>query len=175
MVGYDASDTVEGKASREAALKFGAPVIWGHQEVSPGRTLSAAIECGVPWLYVESPNGGRVSAVDLPFYINGILNLLSHLKIIQKVIAAATPKLCLIGSGDVDKTQSVSTSGFFVLKVKLLEQVEIGYLIGIVRNLFGEMIEEIRAEQTGYVTMLRANPIVNPGDPVCVITESEDF
>lgn len=172
MIGYDASESDLGKESKEAALKFGTPVVWGHEEVSPGRSISSAIDHKIPWLYVESPNGGRVSPIDLPYYVNGIFNLLKYLQIISGEIELSTPKDRLIGSGDVDRVQSVNTSGFFVQKVKLMDYVESGQLIGIVRNLFGETIEEIRTEKAGYVAMLRATPLVEPGISVCLVAES---
>lgn len=173
LVGYDAKATDLGKASKAAALKFGTPVIWGHAEVSPGRSISSAIEQGIPWLYVESPNGGRVSPRDLPYYVNGVLNLLKHLEIIGGEIIESVPEYRLTGDGDVDRTQSVSTKGFFVPQVKMLDYVEKGQLIGVVRNLFGETIEEIRTEQAGYVAMLRATPLVEPGISVCLVAEGD--
>lgn len=173
MVGYDANQTALGRASKEAALKFGTPVIWGHEEVSPGRSISSAIQHKIPWLYVESPNGGRVSSSDLPYYVNGVFNLLKHLRIISGEIPPSIPTYRLIGAGDVDRTQSVNTSGFFIQKVKLMDYVERGQLIGSVRNLFGETIEEIRTAQAGYVAMLRATPLVEPEISVCLIAESE--
>ena len=173
MVGYDAGENSLGKVSKAAALTFGTPVIWGHSEVSSGRSISSAIDHKIPWLYVESPNGGRVSATDLPYYINGILNLLKHLQIISGEIVLAIPEYRLIGSGDVDRVLAVNSSGFFVQKVKLMDFVETGQLIGEVRNLFGETIEEIRTDQSGYVAMLRATPLVEPGISVCLVAEIE--
>lgn len=172
MVGYDASDSEAGKISKQAALQLGTPVIWGHPEVGPGRSLCAAIERGIPWLYVESASGGQVSAVELPYYINAVLNLLGFLEIIERQPSTSKPELHLFGAGDVDRTQSVNTGGFFVQKVAFLEYVEKGALVGEVRDLFGEVLEEIRTEQSGYVTVLRSNPLVNPGDSVCLVAES---
>ncbi len=171
MVGYDANDTPAGKASREAAFQFGTPVVWGHREISPGRSLCAAIQRGIPWLYVESPSGGRVSPVELPYYVNGLLNLLGHLKIIPRVNEPRSPSLHLIGSGDVDRTQAVNTAGFFVPMVTLLDRIERGQVIGVVRDLFGETIEELRSEQTGYVAMIRSMPLVHPGVSVCLVVD----
>ena len=172
MTGYDAGDTPTGKASGSAAQIFGTPVIWGHEEISPGRSISSAMDLGIPWLYVESPNGARVSQADLPFYVNGIFNLLKHLDILPGEITGSAPEYSLIGSGDVDRTQAVSNAGFFVQKVGLLDHVEKGELIGEVRDLFGETIEEIYAERSGYVGLLRAAPLVDPGDPVCLVAEA---
>lgn len=171
MVGYDASGTEAGKISKSAALQSGTPVIWGHPDVGPGRSLCAAIERGIPWLYVESASGNRVSSVELPYYINVVLNLLGFLEIIDREPSTSKPKLHLFGAGDVDRTQSVNTAGFFVQKATLLEYVERGHLVGEVRDLFGEVLEEVRTEQSGYVTVLRADPLVYPGDPVCLVAE----
>ena len=46
-------------ASLAAARVFGAPVLWGHPPpMPPGRTISAAIDLGVPCLYTEAAGAG---------------------------------------------------------------------------------------------------------------------
>ena len=78
MVGYDAAD-----ARGEAAAKiFGAPVIWAHDVIAPGRSVSAASARGIPWLYTEARGAGRIHAADLEVYRRGIRNLLRHLSIL---------------------------------------------------------------------------------------------
>ncbi len=171
MAGYDASGTEAAKASKEAAFRTGMPVVWGHPDVGPGRTLCAAIMRGIPWLYVESPSGRRVSNVELPYYVSSLLNLLGHLKIIDREAPSFVPKLHLFGSGDVDRTQSVNVSGFFVQRVNLLDHVENGQLVGEVRDLFGEVLEEVRTMSSGIVAVLRSEALVSPGDPVCLVAE----
>jgi len=171
MAGYDASGTEASKASKDAAFRTGMPVVWGHADVGPGRTLYAAIERGIPWLYVESPSGRRVSNVELPNYVDALLNLLGHLKVIDRDAPVRVPKLHLFGSGDIDRTQSVNVGGFFVQRVNLLDRVEKGRLVGEVRDLFGEVLEEVRTLSSGIVAVLRSDPLVNPGDPVCLVAE----
>jgi predicted deacylase len=171
MVGYDAADTAAGRISKDAALMMGMPVIWGHPDVGPGRTLCAAMERGIPWLYVESPSGRRVSPEGLPYYTGVLLNLLGYLRIIGRSPSKAMPELHLLGEGDVDRTQTVTTSGFFVHKAKLLEHVESGQIIAEVRDIFGDVLEEIQAEHSGYIAVLRSEPLVNAGDPVCLVVD----
>jgi predicted deacylase len=173
MTGYDAADTAVGRVSKQAALIFGTPVVWGHERIGPGRSISAAAERGIPWLYVESPNGGRVSDVDLPYYVVGILNLLSHLNIVSRNAPSPEPQYHLSGPGDVDLSQAVKKDGFFVPEVKLLDVVEKGQLIGEVRDEFGETVEFVNADESGYVVMLRATPTVRPGTPVCLIARGD--
>lgn len=171
MVGYDASETKAAKISKDAAFQLGFPVVWGHPDLGPGRTLSVAEKLGIPWLYIESSSGCKVSPEELPYYVNSIYSLLSYLKIINYKTVISSPQLHLFGSGDVDRTQTVNSAGFFVQKVRLLDYVDKGQKIGEVRNIFGETLEEIFTEQSGYVAVLRSNPLVNPGDLACLVAE----
>jgi predicted deacylase len=171
MVGYGIGGTERARVSKEAAQIFGTPVIWGHPgEVPPGRTISEADRRGISWLYVEASGGARVRAEELPYYKNGLLNLLKYLKIIPGQLEAGQVEYQLVGKGDIDEAVSSSTAGFFVPMVHILEQVTRNQVVGLVRDLFGETIEKIRSQQAGYVILLRALPIVYPGETVCVIT-----
>ncbi len=171
MIGYDASETGAAAISRDAAFRSGMPVVWGHPELGPGRTLSAAAARDIPWLYVESPSGRRVSSEELPHYVNVVLNLLGYLRIIERETSDRKPKLHLIGEGDVDRTQTIGASGFFVQKVKLLDRVNTGDVVAEVRDIFGDVLEELRADGPGFVAVLRSEPMVKAGDPVCLVVD----
>ena len=171
LVGYGIGGTEHARVSKEAAQIFGTPFIWGHPgEVPPGRTISEADRRGIPWLYVEASGGARVHREELPYYKNGLLNLLKYLRIIPGELEPARVKYQLVGKGDIDEAVATSTAGFFVPMVQILEHVTSNQVVGLVRDLFGETIEEIRSQQAGYVILLRAIPIVYPGETVCVIT-----
>ena len=173
MVGYDAGETACAARSKEAALAFGMPVIWGHKNIGPGRSICSAAEFGIPWLYVESPNGACVSPIDLPFYVNGVLNLLGHLGVISRSIESKPPMCRLLGSGDVDTSRCTDISGFFVPHAGLLERVEKGQPVGEIRDIFGQTIQKIHAERKGLVAMLRATPVVSPGDALFLIADED--
>jgi predicted deacylase len=175
MVGYDAGKGTAAEASKRAACQIGTPVLWGHPEISPGRSISSAADLGIPWLYMESPSGGSVSKVNLPYYVNGLLNLLGHLKIISREVEPAAPEIHLWGSGDLDRIQTVNNAGFFVSRVELMERVRMGQNIGIVRDLFGQTIEELNAQQDGFVALVRNCPVVNPGDAVFLVADSQEL
>ncbi|MDQ3702197.1 MAG: M14 family metallopeptidase, partial [Chloroflexota bacterium] len=61
-----------GQRCAAAALAFGAPVFWGHPEVAPGRSLSVALDAGIPCLYAECGGGGRVRPQHLQDYRAGV-------------------------------------------------------------------------------------------------------
>lgn len=171
LVGYGIGESESARISKEAAQIFGTPVIWGHPgEVPSGRTISEADHLGISWLYVEASGGGRIHAEELPYYKNGLLNLLKYLNIIQGQVETVSVKHQLVGKGDIDEAISTNTAGFFVPIVQILELVTRQQVVGLVRDLFGETVEEIRSQQEGYVVLLRALPIVYPGETVCVIT-----
>ena len=171
MVGYDASGTEAGERSKEAARHFGMSLMWGHPQIAPGRSLCEAIRLRIPWLYVEAASGGRVSQPVLDAYTNGLERLLMYLKVIPGDVTSQSPEVHLIGSGDLDRTIPVNTSGFFAAQVSLLQDVAKGQLIGLVRDFWGETLEEVRAPGAGCVGMLRAIPPVMPGDSVCLLAE----
>jgi predicted deacylase len=171
LVGYGIGDSEWASVSKEAAAIFGTPVVWGHPgEVPTGRTISEADRRGISWLYVEASGGGRIRPEELPYYKDGLLNLLKFLKILPGRAEPRPVRYQLVGKGDIDQAISSNTAGFFVPMVQVLERVARNRIVGLVRDLFGETVEEIRAQQEGYVILLRALPIVYPGETVCVIT-----
>jgi predicted deacylase len=172
MVGYGISDTEQGRVAEQAAHTFGTPVVWGHPgEVPPSRTISEANRRGIPWLYTESSGGARIRPDELRYYTNGLMNLLRFLKIVPGEVDSSNPRYYLVGKGDIDDAISCNSSGFFVPAVNVLDQVSPQQAIGTVKDVFGDNLEEIRSDRGGYVILLRALPVVNPGDTVCVITD----
>lgn len=165
MVGYDAGD----ERARAAALAFGAPVVWAHPTLSPGRTLSAAATRGIPWLYTEARGAGRIDAGDLAVYKRGLKNLLRHLDILPGEVHAPRPQHFLVGDGDLDASVSATRAGFFVPEVELLSTVRAGQTVGRSIDLLGGMTEIFKAPCAGVVAMLRAFPVLKPGDAVCLI------
>lgn len=175
MVGHGLSADGRQDAAAAAARVFGAPIIWAHPEPIPeGRTISEAHRRGIPWLYVESSGGGRVLSDELHYYTDGLLNLLRHLQIVPGEPTAHEIRHRLIGNGNIDEAVTVSTSGFFVHRVGILDEVRRGEIIGEVRDLLGETLEEIAAPRDGVVILLRALPVVNPADIVCVVTGRDE-
>jgi predicted deacylase len=168
MVGYDANDSV----ARAAALAFGAPVIWAHPSVAPGRTVSFASSRRIPWLYTEARGAGRIDRQDLLIFERGLLNLLRHLGMLPGEPTPSAPARLLYGDGNLDASLSATNAGFFISNVELLEDVSAGQELGNIVDLHGQAIESLRSPRDGVVAMLRAFPVVHPGDALCLITGS---
>ncbi len=171
LVGYLHRDDKLGQQSQAAAQAFGAPVLWGHPPpVPPGRTVSAATELGVPWLYTETPGGGRGTPDDLECYIEGVLNVMKHLEMVPGRPQPRPLTHHLIGDGDLDRVSSAPTTGFFRPRVALLDEVIAGQRLGTIQDFFGQVTAEITADRAGVVVFLRRLPRVHVGTGLVQVT-----
>lgn len=163
LVGYYDQPGGIGARSGVAARSFGAPVVWTHPTIAPGRTLSMAADLSIPALYTEANGGMRVLPADLRTYTNGILNVMAHLGMIERK-APGPPRYFLGGDGNTDDMPTFQTTGLFRPAVRVLQAVKAGQRIGVVRALDGRVLEEIRAPRDGRIVFLRAIPAVTPGE-----------
>lgn len=169
MVGYDATDP----RGRAAAEIFGAPVIWGHPTVDPGRTVSFARERNIPFLYTEARGAGRIHPDDLRMMRNGLHNLMCHLGILDAPVRTAEPPLCLTGAGNTDVGLSATKSGFLIADVKLLDRVVAGQRLARLVDLQGTTVEEFFSPAGGIIGLTREMPAVEAGDPLYLLAEED--
>ena len=162
---YAAPDDL-GRKCEAAALAFGAPVYWAHPDIAPGRSLSVAVEAGIPNLYVECGGGGRVRPVDLEAYRTGVRRVLVHLRALphDAVEPAIEPRVRLRSTGDTDTWLAVSRAGILLERVTLLESVTGGQTLGEVVDERGKVLERITAPFDGLIIMARRTARVRPGD-----------
>jgi N-alpha-acetyl-L-2,4-diaminobutyrate deacetylase len=170
MVGYWTGDP----RARDAAYAFGAPVLWAHPEMPPGRTLSAAAARGIPSLYTEARGAGRIDPRDLALFRNGMINLMRYLRILAGEPARTACEVFLEGDGNTDAGISSPHGGFFIPAVDLLDEVNAGDVLGRVVTLSGECLDEVRAPRGGVVGLLHACPMYRAGEPLVLLTTRKD-
>lgn len=171
LCGYYLHESDMGRASRRAALAFGAPVVWGHPDIAPGRSVSAATDLGVPWIYTEAAGGGRVQPEDLSCYVRGVFNVMKHLGMLAGSPEAPVPRYDLAGEGNLEKAITANTSGLFVPTVSLLDEVHEGQVLGHIMDMAGEPLEELRASTDGLIILMRGLPMIRTGDWTFMITQ----
>ena len=172
LVGYIHDDGELGQRSLAAAQAFGAPVLWGHPlPLPPGRTISAAVELGVPSLYTEAPGGGYARPDDVACFRQGVLNVMRRLGMLAGDPVPRPLTHHLLGDGDLDTVTSAPVAGFFRAEVDLLAEVEAGQRLGAIRDLFGKELVAIRSERTGVVILLRRIHRVQRGDGLAHVTQ----
>lgn len=150
----------------ELAVAFGAPMVWTHSRLGPGRSLTVAQGLGIPAIYVESPVGGVLDAAHLEAYGSGMRRVLAALGMVDGAPPGRPSPLWVHGEGDVDAFSQVTVDGLFCAETALLERVEQGQVLGTVVDARDQPLEEIRAHDTGHVVTLRRMAHVRPGTPV---------
>ncbi len=170
MAGYETADP-RGRAAAEA---FGAPVIWGHPVIEPGRTISSARARGIPFLYTEARGAGRIHPDDLLMMRRGIVNLMKHLRMLDGRPEIPAPPLRLHGIGNTDEGVSATVDGFWMPSVSLLEPVRAGQPIGRIVSEIGEVLAIPEAPADGLVGLLRKLPPVSAGDVLLLVAAREE-
>lgn len=170
LVGYKQADDAAGRLSREAALHFGVPTIWGHEKSTEGRSLSEPNRRGVPWLYTECPSGGWLHEDVANRYAEGVRNVMRLLGILPGTPVRAAIEREFSGDGDVDKSMTAPATGFLTNTVELLARVEEGDELGVIKDLRGETIAEIRAPSSGTLILRREAASVHVGDLLYLLT-----
>jgi predicted deacylase len=171
LAGYIRDPSRLGAASLAAAQAFGAPVLWGHPlPIAPGRTISTATDLGVPSLYTEAPGGAYARPDDVACFTQGVMNVMQHLGMLDGAPQPRPATHHLFGDGDLDNVISAKTAGFFRSEVRLLADVRVGQRLGVVQDLFGQVVQEVIADQEGVLIMLRRVHRVHVGDGLAHVT-----
>jgi predicted deacylase len=171
LCGGYAGDDALGRRCEAAALAFGAPVYWAHPTVAPGRSLSVAIDAGIPCVYAECGGGGRVRPEDLMAYRRGVRRILVHVGALPDAAGDGppVPPLRLQSAGDTDRALSVTKDGIFMGRASLLERIQAGQPLGDVLDPFGQVLETVTADTDGLVVMVRRTARVRAGDGVYLL------
>ncbi|CAN5469629.1 succinylglutamate desuccinylase/aspartoacylase family protein [soil metagenome] len=171
LIGYIHDDGALGQASLAGARAFGAPVLWGHPlPMAPGRTVSAATDLNIPSLYTEAPGGGYARSDDVACFTQGVRNVLQHLGMLAGEPHPRPMTHHLFGDGNLDSVIDANVAGYFRATVDLLSEVKAGQRLGGVQDLFGQVRQEVLADQDGVVIMLRRIHRVHVGDGLVHIT-----
>lgn len=177
LIGYYHNDASEvGRKSRAAAEAFGMEVLWAHPEIAPGRTVSAAVECGVPFLYTEAFGGRRIRPEEQLRFREGALRLMRHLGMLLEPESwiqgeAAPIRYRLSGDGNFDLSINSAVEGFFITDVRLLDRVSAGDRIGAIYDWFGELLEPFHAPEDGIVVGISGTPYIRSGSYVYMLTK----
>jgi predicted deacylase len=169
MAGYASFD----ERGRKAAEAFGAPVIWGHPVIEPGRTISIALERGIPFLYCEAWGAGRIAPADLEMMQRGLDNLLRHLGMLPGEPRIPHPPRRLKGVGNTDKGLEAGADGFLLLDVALMDRVGAGQQLGRLVDLQGNELERYAAPCAGTVALTHEMPMVAKGDTLFLLADEE--
>ncbi|MBT3604584.1 MAG: hypothetical protein HN521_16120 [Candidatus Latescibacteria bacterium] len=172
LAGYIHAENELGRKSFAGAQAFGAPILWGHPfPPAPGRTLSSAVDLGVPCIYTETTGGGLARANDVACFRNGVCNVMKWLGMLKSAPQGMPLTHHLLGSGNLDQAIQAPVAGYFKPEVTLLDDVQKGQQLGTIRDLLGKILSELHANTDGVIIMLRRLHCVRVGDGLAHITK----
>ena len=170
FVGYVATQDDAGARAAALARDFAAPLIWAHNAVNPGRTLTVAVERSIPALYVEGSGGSALRAREVHGYVDGVLRVLHSLGMVDDAPAPVSPsKLLVGGAGDVDASVACRSAGWCMTIVAPGEEVRAGDLLAEIVDTSGEVIEGVTAPVDGTVMLIRRRAEVAPGTAIAML------
>jgi len=160
---------------RSLARAFNLPVIWGTDPNLDGRSLSVARDANVPAIYAEYEGGGRCSPRGIAAYVEGCLNVMAHLGMIEREQLESTVQFVVEDprpqSGHLQRCYPSPARGLFELAVELGQPIESGQPLGfLIDPLTGES-SVVRSEKTGRILVVRTFPAVKEGDSLAVVLE----
>jgi hypothetical protein len=131
----------------------------------PGLSISAQNLLGVPSIMPEAGTPFPISEECIDFHVEGLMNVLRYLEIIE---------------GDIVRYQSFvspervklhsKNNGVWNCYVELNQRVEKDELIGAVKNQYGDILEEIKAPESGIIGMKRCYYSVKKDEMLVVLS-----
>ncbi len=162
---------------RRMARAFQLPLIWGTSPELEGRSLSVARDANVPAIYCEHGGAASCSPAGVVAYVNGCLNVLGLLEMIDRPAADLLVQQFVEDpqpdSGHLQVCNPSSVDGFFEPAVSLGDKIDADAPIGSVMDLCNDETHVVRSQHSGIVLMLRTFPRVRAGDSVGVVLAKE--
>lgn len=150
-------------AGRALALAFGLDhvIISDVNPASPtvGRSLSTqALVRGKTVLVAEAGRSGLVLPGDVALLVDGSLNVLGALRMIDRTVHPVKKPVWLGGSGTRSARVAADSAGMFFATAKRDARVKKGDVVGYTTDYLGRRTGEIRAPIAGLVTFIRGVP-----------------
>jgi uncharacterized protein len=155
---YDESAVEE--QARALAIAFGLPyLVRSAPSEAPisGTTTSAAAAAGVPAVIAEVGGCGLLEEDAVRMHLDGLANALRHLRMLPGEVAP--PRADMRSVGRFVWLRSTE-EGWWEPDVRAGDEVRAGASLGLVRNLFGDVIERVPAPEDGVVLFLTTSPAV---------------
>jgi predicted deacylase len=122
----------------------------------------AATRKGVVSIFAESGGNGTLEEVDVRVHLDGIANVMRHLRMIPGDATPPGPRL----SARDRKVVRATRAGLLRLRVAIGDEIVAGQEVAEVCNVFGEVVERVQSTGAGIAGLVWAHKVVNTGDPI---------
>jgi predicted deacylase len=165
-------NAAQDSASRVLDRAFGLDmVIVSDVDVSnPARTRSLSgysLSLGKTTFVAEAGRSGLVTAEETAMLVNGSLNVLASLKMIDRAVPPA-PKISWVGH---DMRVRADSGGMFYATVPRGSRVVKGAKVGYITDYVGRKTSDVLAPQSGVVSFIRGVPSLAKGSTIVTVVE----
>lgn len=122
----------------------------------------AATRKGVVSVFAESGGNGTLEEVDVRVHLDGIANVMRHLRMIPGHPTPPGPRL----SARDRRVVRATRAGLLRLRVAIGDEIAAGQEVAEVCNVFGEVVERVQSTGAGIAGLVWAHKVVNTGDPI---------
>lgn len=137
---------------------------------SPGFVAHAAAHRGVVSILAEAGGNGGMDEADIRTHSDGVRNIMRYLGMIE---GKPQVRPSLLSATDWHNVRA-ERAGLLRLKVAVGDKIAVGQEIAEVCNVFGRVVETVRATKPGLAMLVWGHKAVNTGDPIvrCWSTDS---
>ncbi|MGZ4446519.1 MAG: succinylglutamate desuccinylase/aspartoacylase family protein [Nocardioides sp.] len=160
---------LEDPRTRELALAFGAPVTM-HARLRDGSLRHAAREQGAKVLLYEAGEAWRMDDWAIDAGVVGVRRVLAALDMTEPVAEDPPPPSAESWRSGWVRARG---TGMLHLEVRLGQHVEAGQRLGGLFDSLGKRVRLVHADRAGIVVGRTEAPLVNSGDAVVHIAETE--
>ncbi len=160
---YETGDANVDRRSMDMAELFDMPFIWamGPQRGHSGMMISELSKCGIPAAIGEAGDLGTCREEDVRLHLRGITNILRYLGAIEGVPERTLPVAPEVFRSDFRVV--ARRGGVFSALVPIGTRVRAGDLLGVIKNIAGDTVEEVTSPHPGVITSFQSARVVHPG------------
>ena len=127
-----------------------------------GSLNHSACRNGVVSILAECGGNGTLDEADVRTHMEGAFNVMRHLGMLDGGLPTNGPRIAARDRVVV----RASKSGLLRLGVRVGDDIAAGQEVAQICNVFGEVVERVRAPGAGLAGLVWAHKVVNTGDPV---------
>jgi len=155
--------------TRRLAEAFGAPVMV-HARNRAGTLRQAAGRRGATVLLYEGGEALRFDAAAISAGVDGVCRVLAAIGMVDGPTAPGQPSV----ESRTTWWVRAGRSGILHLAVDLGDRLERRQVLGTIDDAFGNAVAAVRANRAGTVVGITRSPLVNRGDAVAHLAETDD-
>jgi predicted deacylase len=161
------------KVQLDVARAFNTEYLWhqaaipsGDLKASSGGLIGTAARNGIPGVVPEAGHSGRAQESSVQLMYNGALNVMKYLKMLE-----GEPKWIDQKYFKAQHFVRTSHAGLYVPTGKIGDIVQKDDVVGVVKDVFGETLEELKSPVYGVLDFHEYSPSVLPGNTTWIIGE----